>query len=232
MPIIRSDESPAARRWKAALLIALMAVLLFTLTRLPLREWIGQVEEWVTQMGALGIALFVLAYVAATMLFIPTWFFTLVAGALFGVLMGLPLVVGSALLGATGSFLLARYAVRRHVEHWFEKNNVLQAVNKALEEKGWKVVTLVRMSPLVPFGVQNYFLGLTRVDLAHYVLATVLGVLPATLLYLFIGSTGRDAMTGGSTAKWALLGAGIAATIAVTWIVTRAARKQLGIDSK
>ena len=175
--------------------------------------------------------MFALAYVLATLLFVPTWIFTLAAGAVFGMAWGFALVFCTALSSATTAFLLARHVLRERAERAFARHKVLIAVDKAVRMEGWKVVALLRLSPLVPFGVQNYFFGVTSVKLAHFVLATAFGIMPGTLVYLFIGATGRAALGEGGGAKWALAAVGLAATIAASLIVGRAAKKRLGIKS-
>jgi uncharacterized membrane protein YdjX (TVP38/TMEM64 family) len=183
---------------------------------------------WIENLGFAGIALFVAAYAAATVFLVPTWIFTLVAGAVFGVARGLGLVVFSAVTGATLSFLLARLGLRARVAHAIARRPLLEAIDAALREKGWTVVALLRLSP-VPFGVQNYLFGLSGVKLAHFIPATALGIVPVTTLYLFVGASGREALERGSPERWALLVAGLAAAILASWIIGRAARARLSL---
>jgi uncharacterized membrane protein YdjX (TVP38/TMEM64 family) len=186
---------------------------------------------WIENLGPAGIALFVAAYVAATVFLVPTWIFTLAAGAVFGVGRGLVLVVVSAVAGATLSFLLARLGLRARVAHAIVRRPLLDAVDQALREKGWQVVALLRLTP-VPFGVQNYLFGLSGVKLAHFIPATAAGIVPVTTLYLFVGASGRDALERGSPERWALLGGGWVAAIVVSWILARAARTRLGLKGQ
>lgn len=183
---------------------------------------------WIENLGLAGIALFIAAYVAATVFLVPTWIFTLAAGAVFGVARGLGLVVVAAVAGSTLAFLLARFGFRARVAHAIVQRPMLDAVDQALREKGWLVVALLRLTP-IPFGVQNYLLGLSGVRLAHFVPATAVGIVPVTTLYLFVGASGRDALERGSPERWALLGAGLVAAIVVSWILGRAAHARLGL---
>jgi uncharacterized membrane protein YdjX (TVP38/TMEM64 family) len=199
---------------------------------LPLKDWIDALQSWIEEHGALGVALFALAYLVATLALVPTSLFTLVAGAVFGVAWGFPLVIGTAVASASSAFFLARLVLREPARRRFSRHRVLQAVDKAVRKEGWKVVVLLRLSPIVPFGVQNYFFGVSSVKATHFIAATALGVMPATLVYLFIGAAGREALGSGSTARWALLAAGLAATLAATWLVGRAAGKRLGLDTR
>ena len=107
------------------------------------------------------------------------------------------------------------------------------AIDRAVGEQGRKIVFLLRLSPVFPFTLLNYALGLTRVKLGDYLIASI-GMLPATLLYVYTGKVAGDvtAVAGGSAqarglADWAVLVIGLVATAAVTVIVTRIARRAL-----
>jgi uncharacterized membrane protein YdjX (TVP38/TMEM64 family) len=195
-----------------------------------LKDGVEALQAWIEDHGAAGIAVFVLAYVGATLLLVPTWIFTLAAGALFGVGWGFLVVMASALSSATTAFLLARHVLRDRLRRRFAHHEVLQAVDKSVRKEGWKVVVLLRLSPIVPFGIQGYFFGVTSVRLAHFAAATAIGIVPATLVYLVLGATSRDALGEGGGAKWALLGAGLVATFLATWLVGRATRKRLALE--
>jgi uncharacterized membrane protein YdjX (TVP38/TMEM64 family) len=199
------------------------------LSFLPLHEWAESLAAWLDELGWAGVLLFAGLYVLATILLVPMWTFTVAAGALFGVAWGFVLVAISATAGATVAFLLSRYALRERVKKYFARNALLRTVNRALRGASWKVVLLLRVSPLVPFGIQNYFFGVSRVTLPQYVVGTALGEIPGIVVYLWLGATGRAVLGGGSPAEWGLLGAGIVATIAAAWLIGRTAKKQLGI---
>lgn len=215
------------RKWivTAAVVVAAIAAVSF----LPLQSWADALQSWFEGRGAAGILLFVLAYVIGTLFFLPVWLLTVVAGAIFGLVGGFAISMVAAMAGALSAFLVARYAIRERVRRYFSRNSLLRAVDKALRKAGWKAVALLRLSPLVPFTVQNYFFGATQLKLRHFVAGTALGIIPGTALEIFIGSSGRSAMGGGGPLQWTLLGVGIVATVAVSWYVGRIARKQLGI---
>ncbi len=146
--------------------------------------------------------------------------------------MGFPLVVVSATLGATLAFLVARYLVRNKVEGLLKERPKFAAVDKAISEEGWKVVVLLRLNPLVPFNLQNYFYGVTDIKLWHYVPATFFGIMPGTLLYVYLGAAGQAALGGeegggGGALKWGLFAVGLLATIIVAVFVTKKAKAKL-----
>ena len=194
-------------------------------------EWIEGAISAFASVGPTGYVLFVVAYILAGLILLPEALFTIIAGALFGFLWGSLIAWGSAMAISTIAFLVARTNLRARIERIAEKNKWMKAVNRALPKEGWKVVALARLSPLVPFGMQNYFFGLTKVRRRDYFAATALAILPGTLVYAFIGATGRAVLLGqGSGLEWAMLGVGLIATIVLSFFLGRIAKRRLGID--
>ncbi len=181
--------------------------------------------------GWLGPLFYAAVYALCVVLFMPGSALTIGAGITFGLGTGTLAVVIAANVGATLSFLIARYVLRRRVEKIVAGRPKLKAVDRAVQTQGWRVVALTRLSPVFPFNVQNYFYGLTGVPLLHFVAASLVGMLPGTLLYVYIGAASAEvAEAAGGAAGWgrtALLVAGLAATIAVVVLVTRVARREL-----
>jgi pyruvate/2-oxoglutarate dehydrogenase complex dihydrolipoamide dehydrogenase (E3) component/uncharacterized membrane protein YdjX (TVP38/TMEM64 family) len=174
-------------------------------------------------------------YVVATVLFIPGSVLTLGAGAVFGVALGSIYVSISATLGATAAFLVGRYLARDAIGRKIEKHEKFGTIDRAVADEGWKIVLLTRLSPVFPFTLLNYAFGLTRVKFSHYVLASWLGMIPGTVMYVYLGSlvnVGADQRQR-TTSEWVLYGVGLLATVAVTVFVTRLARRALAkkIDS-
>ena len=193
-------------------------------------EWIEGAISAFEGLGRWGYVLFVLAYIAWAMLLLPESIFTIMAGALFGTLLGTAIAWGAAMVAALGAFFLTRIVLRKRVERFVErKSEWLEAVNKALPKEGWKVVALARLSPLLPFGIQNYVFGVTKVRRRDYLLATALGIFPGTIVYAFLGSTGRALMGGGDPMKWSMFAAGVVASIVFTFYITRIAKRRLGL---
>jgi len=199
---------------------------------LPLGEWLVHVQRRVAGTGVLGGVVFALVYVAAALLFVPGAALTIGAGAVFG--LGWGLVVASAASTATAAagFLIARYLARGRVEKLARRHEKFNAIDHAIREKGWKVVALLRLSPVVPFSLSNYLYGLTAVDFWPYLLASWAAMLPGTLLYVSLGAAGGAAAgarqgQARSPWEWALLAAGLVATVVVTLVLTRAARREL-----
>jgi uncharacterized membrane protein YdjX (TVP38/TMEM64 family) len=216
--------------WKwiglAALLIALSAAAAF----LPVKEWVKVFSEWVQTLGALGVVVFIAVYALATVLFLPGWIFTVAAGLIFGVVGGTAVALAGAIIGSTLAFLCGRYLVRERVKAATKGNRKFAAIDDAIGAQGWKIVGLLRLSPLIPFNLSNYFYGVTAVAFWPYVLASAIGMLPGTLLYAYLGGAGKATLSGSgdqSPLKYVFLGVGLVATVIVTVIVSRTAKKAL-----
>jgi uncharacterized membrane protein YdjX (TVP38/TMEM64 family) len=188
---------------------------------------------WVAAQGAAGVVVYVLLYILACVLFLPGSILTLGAGAVWGVLGGVPVVSVASTLGATAAFLVGRYLARDWVARKIQGNDKFQAIDEAVAREGWKIVGLTRLSPIFPFNLLNYAFGLTRVSLRHYIVASWVGMIPGTVMYVYLGSLAGSLAALGSgrstrtPAQWAMYAVGLVATVAVTVYVTRLARAAL-----
>ena len=190
--------------------------------------------QWVNDLGAIAPIAFVLIYIIATVAFLPGSILTLGAGVLFGIVRGSIFVFLGATIGATLAFLVGRYLARGWISQKIEGNQKFKAIDKAVGKEGLKIVLLTRLSPIFPFNLLNYGLGVTGVSLKDYVLGSA-GMIPGTIMYVYIGSlAGNIATIGGETqpdanpvAQWAIRIIGFVATVAVTLYVTKIARKAL-----
>ena len=203
---------------------------------LPIRDWVQSFTDWVQKLGPIGFIAFAVAYVIAVLLILPTWVLTVSAGVAFG-LWGIPLVVVSATLGATLAFLIARSVIREQIRTWVQKKPLLQALDTAAKTEGWKVVGLLRLSPAVPFTLQNYAFGATDIPLWQFVIPTFFGIIPGTSLYVYIGTLGRTAAANDNlnTFQIVLFSIGLLATVVVIAVVTKKAKlmlSQIGVKSK
>ncbi len=223
------------RRPPTKLLLALggVAILLAVGRSFDIQGLLRRALEWIGDLGPAGAAAFVGIYVVACVLFIPGSILTLGAGAVYGVVRGSLLVSVASTLGATAAFLAGRYLARDWVARRIEGNERFRAIDRAVGREGWKIVGLTRLSPVFPFNLLNYAYGLTRVSLRDYVLASWIGMIPGTVMYVYLGSLAGSLATldagggGRSRAQWVLYVVGLAATVAVTVYVTRIARAAL-----
>lgn len=193
------------------------------------KAWLNAALSLTEKAGPWGPVLFALAYIVAALLLIPGSALTLSAGALFGVVTGTVTVSAASTAAAALAFLIARFVARDAVARRIKRRPAFAALDRAVGREGWKIVALARLSPLFPYTLLNYMFGITRVNFVQYILASWAAMLPATLLYVYLGSLARAGARNGekSPLEWTLYGAGLLATVGVTLFVTRLARKAM-----
>jgi uncharacterized membrane protein YdjX (TVP38/TMEM64 family) len=230
-PVEQPQPAPSKSRSRLTWVVygTVAVSLVLALRYFHVQDLLKEALDWIGKLGSWGPVIFLGIYIVATVLFIPGSVLTLGAGAVFGVVLGSIYVSISATLGATAAFLVGRYLARDAIARKIEKNEKFAAIDRAVADEGWKIVFLTRLSPVFPFTLLNYAFGLTRVKLRHYVLASWIGMIPGTVMYVYLGSlvhigAGNRHRTVG---EWALYGVGLLATIVVTVFVTRLARKAL-----
>ncbi|OFW15415.1 MAG: hypothetical protein A3F70_05025 [Acidobacteria bacterium RIFCSPLOWO2_12_FULL_67_14] len=186
--------------------------------------------------GSTGVVLFVVAYVVSTVAMLPGSVLTLAAGFAYGPLWGVAVASPASVAGATAAFLLGRTLLRGWAERRIRASTQARAIDSAVEREGFKLVLLLRLSPLIPFDVLNYVLSLSRIRLGTYVLASFVGMLPGTVLYVYLGSLAATAAeirspgTDGGPARIVLYIGGLVATVAGVVVATRAARRALASE--
>ncbi len=228
------NQSRTSSKLKWVVLAVGVAALIVLSRLLNLQVLLQNALDWIDGLGTWGAIAFILIYIAATVLFIPGSLLTLGGGAIFGVLWGSVYVFVGAAVGATLAFLVGRYLARDWVARQIEGNAKFQAVDRAIAQEGFKIVLLTRLSPVFPFNLLNYGLGITQVSFKDYVMG-FLGMVPGTVMYVYIGSlAGNLAMIGSESAnpeaeriQWIIRIVGFIATAAVTVYVTRIAKKAL-----
>ena len=201
---------------------------------LPIDQGLRAFNEWAGGMGAWSIVIFIVVYVIATILLVPGSALTVGAGFVFGLGWGLLAVSLGSTTGAALAFLIARVVARESIASMARNNENFRRIDAAIGKQGAKLVFLLRLSPLIPFNLSNYFYGLTAVKFWPYVLASWIGMLPGTLLYVYLGTVGRAGLqavsgvdTGRTPLEFILLGVGLVATAGATIWVTKLARNAL-----
>lgn len=196
---------------------------------LPVEAGVAAFVEWVQGFGPAAPWLFALTYAVALVFCAPGAPFSIGAGLVFG-FSAVPFAMLGATLGACGCFLVSRYLLRRRVRRVLEGRAALQTLDRAVTAEGWRVVFLLRLNPLIPFNVQNYFFGVTQIRFWPYAAATAVGIIPGLVLHVYLGVLGRSAEAGGGRAgvwRWVLAGIGLAATGLITMLLARKARTVL-----
>lgn len=214
--------------------LVVVAALVTALVTLPVGSWLLALVEWVRGAGALGLLIFAFAYIGAAVLLLPGSLLTLAAGFVYGPVWGVAVVSPVSVTAATASFLIGRFAARDWVARKVGQRARIGAIDEAIGEGGLKIVVLVRLSPVIPFNLLNYALGVTRVRLRDYILGSFLGMLPGTVLFVYLGSlvTSASELAAGKRPDAGPLGtalyvAGFAATILVSILISRKAKRAL-----
>ncbi len=146
--------------------------------------------DWIDSLGLLAPVFFLLLYCMATIFLLPTMVLTLAGGALFGPVVGTLFNWVGASLGAACAFCISRYLVFDRMASM--KNARLNKLIKGVENQGWKFVALARLVPIIPFNLVNYGLGVTRIKLSHYLIATTIFLIPAEIVFTYCGYAGMD----------------------------------------
>jgi len=238
--ISKSQEKPAGAHKgrfiiKLVAAVAVVAALLAAGSLFDIQTRMHMLLHTIDSLGAVGYAVFFGVYVFACVFFIPGSILTLGAGAIYGVITGSILVSVSSTVGAAAAFLIGRYLARNWVATKIQGNPKFAAIDNAVGNEGWKIVGLTRLSPVFPFALLNYAYGLTKVRIRDYFLASWIGMLPGTIMFVYIGSLAKSLSSVGadcedcerSAMQWMLYGVGLIATVGVTIYVTKIAKKAL-----
>jgi uncharacterized membrane protein YdjX (TVP38/TMEM64 family) len=229
------DRQTKSATGRIAVLALILMALFLAMRFLPVQQWLRSFNDWVGQMGTVGILVFIVVYALATVLLAPGSILTIGAGFAFGLWKGFLAAWTGAMLGASLAFLVARFVARDKIESIAKRNEKFRKIDNAIGKQGAKLIFLLRLSPVIPFNLSNYFYGLTAVKFWPYVLASWIGMMPGTFLYVYVGAASKAAVTaaaGGEAVKhgwqyWTFLGVGFLATVIVTIWVTKIARDAL-----
>lgn len=155
---------------------------------------VAALEQWINNTGHAAPLVFIIIYAIGATFFFPGSVLTLAGGALFGPIYGTLYNLTGATIGATFAFLISRYLASDWVE--LKTGGRLKQLKHGVESEGWRFVAFVRLVPLFPFNLLNYALGLTRIKLSHYIIASYICMLPGAIAYTYLGYAGREAVTG------------------------------------
>ncbi|MEZ4268487.1 MAG: TVP38/TMEM64 family protein [Myxococcota bacterium] len=214
--------------------LVLLAAIVAAFVFLPVADLVASLETHMRGTGGAGMVAYVGIYALATVFMVPGSLLTLLAGMVYGVGVGVALVVPASLIGATLAALLGRTLLRGWVEGKVAELPRVQALDRAIGREGFKMVALLRLSPVLPFTLLNYVLGITAVPLGTYVLASAVGMFPATVAYVYLGSLIPNVTrlieggaSSGSTLRTVMLVVGAIATLVLTIWLARVAQRAL-----
>jgi uncharacterized membrane protein YdjX (TVP38/TMEM64 family) len=210
-------------------LVLVSALAAVALSMFALGDVLGAFEAFTRSMGAAAPAVAALLYILATVFLMPGSAMTLTAAALFDFKTAFFVVFVGANLGSLCAFLMARTFLRKRIAEWAATKPQFRSVDQAIGRSAFTTVLLARLSPALPFNALNYFLGITSVGTRVYALATLIGILPGMIVYLYLGAAARDLLPGGAVSgnlyQQALKYVGLVATIILAIMITRRARK-------
>lgn len=196
---------------------------------LPLGDWLESLNRWTTNRGAVGVLVFSGIYILAVLLLLPSSVFTMSAGVTYGLVGGTLFSLTSATIGSGVAFLIARHVAQRPVQRWLNQHRKMKAIERAVSEHEWKVIFLLRLAPIVPFGPVNYSLGLANVHFWTYITATAAGIIPGTFLYTYAGYAGY-AFFGDetqTTLQYVLIVGGLILVLVLVLFLSRMAKRAL-----
>ncbi len=229
----RAKETGAKLKW--VILGIAMAVGGYVVWRYPVLDHLLELVAWLSGQGTVGMLLFGTAYFVAGMIMLPMFPIGVLAGMAYGISLGLLILMPGAVLGATLGGWLGSTILRERVLGFVETRPAWRAVCDALSDKGFRAVLLNRLAPVLPFGVQNYLLGAVGVRPMAHCLGTLIGMLPALLVALYLGSLvtslaeARAQMSEGALTgprMYLLLAGAVAVTTLAVWL-GRVARRAL-----
>lgn len=228
----QAPAKPSSGRRRLIVLMAAVAALVVATIFLPVKDYLLAMLDWTSGLGVWGPAFVAAFYVAACVLLLPGSVLTLGAGFLFGVVTGTVTVSIGSTLGACAAFVVGRTLARGWIEQKVAARPKFAAIDRAVGVQGFKIVLLTRLSPIFPFNLLNYAYGLTKVKFWQYALASWVGMLPGTVMYVYLGSGLRsltEAAAGQSNGplQRILFFVGLGVTVVVVVLVTHLARKAL-----
>ena len=219
--------------WRLTAILLLVAAVVAALVLLPIRGMLIAALSWIDGLGGWGPVALAALYLPACLLMLPASPLTVAAGFLFGLGIGTLTASAGSVLGASAAFATGRFFAHDLVQSWVSRSRKLNAINRVVGRQGFRIVFIMRLSPVFPFNVMNYVLALSRIRFRDYVLASWIGMLPGTVVYVYLGTAAKSLaelaagnLEGGATQKTLFVG-GLLATVAVAVYVSRVARRAL-----
>ena len=220
---------------KVGLATLLVVAIAGVLATVPVKPFLTGFLQHVESIGPWGPPLLAAVYSISCVLFVPGTILSLGAGFLFGVVLGTVVVSIGSIIGSTAAFVIGRTMLRDWIKRRIAAHPRFRAIDRAVGTQGFKIVLLTRLSPIFPFNFLNYAFGLTSVRLGHYVLASWIGMLPGTVMYVYFGSALKSltgSVTGSlenGTLQRVLFVVGLVMTIFAAAVIARVAKQALDV---
>ena len=216
--------------WRPILLLVVVVVIIVISARLGVGDKLTSLREWIDSLGVLGPLVFAAIYAAATVAALPGSALSILAGAIFGPVVGVITVIFAATLGASLAFLVSRYFARRSIEKWLEGNEKFRKLDELTARHGDIMVAITRLVPIFPFNLLNYGFGLTKVSFRTYVLWSFVCMLPGTILFVVGSSAVAEAIRQGNI-PWTLVLI-VVMMLGIIVVLGRKAKQRLGQGSE
>jgi uncharacterized membrane protein YdjX (TVP38/TMEM64 family) len=221
-----------SRAAKITILVVFVAIVAAAIVWFPVSDWIRDAVTWVRGTGALGVIVFSILFIVLGLTMLPTTEMYLAAGMLYGMVWGGLLMNSLGVVVELCTLLIVHTSLRKHIEPAIERRPKLQALDRAIRNRSLSILFLLRLSPLIPFGVLNYALAMTKVPLWKRLVTNFFGMLPCTLMIAYVGSL-LSSVTQLSDAeppslwKHIAIWTGLATTVAATLLAARATKHAL-----
>lgn len=214
---------------RVALAAALAAAAILVAREMPVGAALDTLRAWAQAGGALGMVGFGAAYVILALLFVPGAVLTLTAGAVFGIGWGVVIVAIATSVADAAAFALGRYVAREAVVRFIAGRPRLQVIDRTISLGGWRIVALIRLNPTIPYSASNYLFGASGLAMIPFLISSGIFTMPGAFAYVYLGYAGAETLGGDgrTTVEWALLGLGLAVTVAVVAYVSVLARRAL-----
>jgi uncharacterized membrane protein YdjX (TVP38/TMEM64 family) len=196
-----------------------------------LSEFLHHSMEWIASSGWVGAVWFIVLYTLTCVFFLPGSLLTVGAGAVYGFWFSTALVTISSTVGAGVNFLTSRYLIRNWMQRKLGHSAKFRALEKAVSAEGWRIILISRMSPIIPHSLVSYAAGLIPISFSRFIFASFVGFLPQSAAYTYVGAVVGKALrtsagvTPHDPVTWTFYGFGLVATLVVTAITTRVARR-------
>ncbi len=185
----QKKPSAAAKYKRLVIGVVVLSAVVWALRNLKIPDC-TTIQAYLESWGVWAPVLFIVLYVIATIAFIPGLLVTMMSGLAFGPWWGTLIVSIGSTFGATLAFVIARYVARESIESFLSKQAWFGKFKNSIEENGFNFVLFVRLVPLFPFNGLNYACGLVPLKMKDYILGSMIGMLPGTFAYVYLGATG------------------------------------------
>ena len=236
-PEIQRSKTPKGMRREMTLIlrkkrtwasVAAASCLVALIIHLPIASVLSQANEWIGSQGEWAVPVFMAVYILAAIFGIPNIVLILAAGTLFGLTKGVLSPSIADTLSIAACFVIGQTVGRRWLTKVIKADSRFHKLDRVFAKKGWTIVLLTRLSPVLPSNILNYGFSLTKINFWQYLFFSWLGMLPVIFTYVYVGTFGASILTlDQSPQRLVLQALGLLATVGVMFYTTRLAASAL-----